>query len=179
MENVPFYFIKNLEADSDLVEKNIISKKTVKLQKQKPNSYSYSLIQIDRKLAKEIARRTLNYCNLNDKDFIITVLQNNENEYKPGFQCICKNISLKIEPYLLTAINSYYKEVFETKTEHSDITVIGFEDEKIIKQLFDKIEFFLIFLQIEKLLVVILDLGYSSKDGYYGAKKDFTSFFII
>ncbi|GBC14886.2 hypothetical protein GLOIN_2v1846419 [Rhizophagus irregularis DAOM 181602=DAOM 197198] len=98
-------------------------------------------------------------CFLNGKDFIITVLQNNENEYKP-------------------AINSCYKEVFGTKTEYSGMAVIGFEDEKIIQQLLDKIEFFLIFLQIEKLSVVISGLGYSSKDGYYGAGEDFTSSFI-
>ncbi len=44
IKNVSFYFIKDLEADSDLVEKNIINEKTVKLQKQKPNSYGYTLI---------------------------------------------------------------------------------------------------------------------------------------
>ncbi|CAG8651730.1 11743_t:CDS:2, partial [Racocetra persica] len=51
---------KDLEADSDPVENNIINEKTVKLQKQKPNSYGYTLIQTDGKLAKEIVRRTLN-----------------------------------------------------------------------------------------------------------------------
>ena len=60
IENVLFYFIKDLEADSDLIEKNIINEKTIKLQKQKPNSYKYTLIQIDRKLVKEIARCTSN-----------------------------------------------------------------------------------------------------------------------
>ncbi|PKY40737.1 hypothetical protein RhiirA4_495693 [Rhizophagus irregularis] len=60
MENVPFYFVKDLEADSDPIENSIINEKTVKLQKQKPNSYSYTLIQTDGKLAKEIARRTPN-----------------------------------------------------------------------------------------------------------------------
>ncbi|GBB97654.1 hypothetical protein RclHR1_30280002 [Rhizophagus clarus] len=60
MENVPFYFVKDLEADSDPVEKNIVNEKTIKLQKQKPNSYGYTLIQMDGKLAKEVVRRTLN-----------------------------------------------------------------------------------------------------------------------
>src|SRR3954447_8748841 len=61
MENVSFYFVKDLEADSDLIENNdIINEKTVKLQKQKPNSYGYSLIQTDGKLAKEVVRRTPN-----------------------------------------------------------------------------------------------------------------------
>ncbi|CAB5386451.1 unnamed protein product [Rhizophagus irregularis] len=111
-------------------------------------------------------------CNLNGKDFIITVLQNNKNIYKPGFQCTCENISSKIEPYPSTAINSCYKEVFGTKTEYSGIAVIGFEDEKIIQQLRNEIEFFPIFLRIEKLSVVISGFGYSSKDGYYGAGED-------
>jgi hypothetical protein len=117
-------------------------------------------------------------CNLNGKDFIITVLQNNENEYKPGFQCTCENISSKIEPYPSAAINSCYKEVFGTKTEYSGIAVIGFENEKIIQQLLDKIEFFPIFLRIENFSVVISGLGYSSKDGYYGAGEGFISSFI-
>ncbi|CAB4387645.1 unnamed protein product [Rhizophagus irregularis] len=117
-------------------------------------------------------------CNLNGKDFIITVLQNNKNIYKPGFQCTCENISSKIEPYPSTAINSCYKEVFGTKTEYSGIAVIGFEDEKIIQQLRNEIEFFPIFLRIEKLSVVISGFGYSSKDGYYGAGEGFTSSFI-
>ncbi|GBC09372.1 hypothetical protein RclHR1_08800005 [Rhizophagus clarus] len=60
IENVPFYFVKDLEADSDLIEINDINEKTIKLQKQKPNSYGYVLIQTDGKLAKEIARRTPN-----------------------------------------------------------------------------------------------------------------------
>ncbi|CAG8536682.1 1660_t:CDS:2, partial [Dentiscutata heterogama] len=51
---------KDLKADSDPVENNIINEKTVKLQKQKPNSYGYALIQTDGKLAKEIVRRTPN-----------------------------------------------------------------------------------------------------------------------
>ncbi|CAI2187477.1 11134_t:CDS:2 [Funneliformis geosporum] len=60
MENVPYCFIKDLEADSDQIENNIINEKTVKLQKQKPNSYGYVLMQTDGKLVKEIARRTPN-----------------------------------------------------------------------------------------------------------------------
>lgn len=117
-------------------------------------------------------------CNLNGKDFVITVIQNDKNKYKPGFQCTCENISSKIEFYPSTAINSCYKEVFGTKTEYSGVAVIGFEDEKIIQQLLDKIEFFPIFLRIEKFSVVVSSLGYSSKNGYYGAGAGFTSSFI-
>ena len=47
MENVPFYFAKDLEA-SDPIEDNIVNGKTVKLQKQKPNSFVYILMQTNR-----------------------------------------------------------------------------------------------------------------------------------
>ncbi|CAI2198199.1 7560_t:CDS:1, partial [Funneliformis geosporum] len=60
MEDVPFYFVKDLEADSDPIERNDINEKTIKIQKQKANSYGYVLMQTDGKLVKEIARRTPN-----------------------------------------------------------------------------------------------------------------------
>ncbi|CAG8830949.1 18009_t:CDS:1, partial [Gigaspora margarita] len=43
-----------LEADSNSVKNNIINEKTIKLQKQKPNSYAYALIQTDEKLKKKL-----------------------------------------------------------------------------------------------------------------------------
>ncbi|CAI2197891.1 9526_t:CDS:1, partial [Funneliformis geosporum] len=41
IEDVSFYFVKDLEADSDPIERNDINEKTIKMQKQKPNSYGY------------------------------------------------------------------------------------------------------------------------------------------
>jgi len=120
-------------------------------------------------------------CNLNGKDFTITVVQNNKNKYKPGFLCTCENISSEIESYPSTAINTCYKKVFGTKTEYSGVAVMGFENENIVQQLLEKVEFCPIFLRIEKFLVVISDLGYSSNDsndGYYGAGIGFVSSFI-
>src|SRR2546423_1516396 len=51
IENVPFIFVKNLEADSEPIENNIVDENTntIKLQKQQPNSFSYTLIQKDEK----------------------------------------------------------------------------------------------------------------------------------
>ncbi|RHZ75937.1 hypothetical protein Glove_208g81 [Diversispora epigaea] len=117
-------------------------------------------------------------CNLNSKDFIITVVKNNKNQQKPGFRCTCENMSSEIESYPSTAINSCYKKVFDTKTEYSGIAVMGFEDKNIIQQLLDKVEFFPMFLRIEKFLVVISGLGYSSKNEYYEAGAGFISTFI-
>jgi len=81
-------------------------------------------------------------CNLNGKDFTITVVQNNKNKYKPGFLCTCESISSEIEPYPSTAVNSCYKKVFGTKTEYSGVAVMGFEDKNIIQQLLEKVEFY-------------------------------------
>ncbi|RHZ49869.1 hypothetical protein Glove_510g27 [Diversispora epigaea] len=81
-------------------------------------------------------------CNLNSKDFIITVVKNNKNQQKPGFRCTCENMSSEIESYPSTAINSCYKKVFDTKTEYSGIAVMEddhcfleiYQDSKMIQQ---------------------------------------------
>ncbi|RIB20254.1 hypothetical protein C2G38_2179782 [Gigaspora rosea] len=57
---------------------------------------------------------------LNNKNFIITVLPNNNNLLKPGFQCTCEATTTEIESYPSTAISIYYQSIFKTKTEYSD-----------------------------------------------------------
>ncbi|RHZ75478.1 hypothetical protein Glove_213g190 [Diversispora epigaea] len=74
--------------------------------------------------------------------------------------------------------NSCYQKVFDTKTEYSGISILGFDNKDIIKQLFDKVEFIPIFRRIEKFSIVILGIGYSSLDGFYGAGTGFISSFI-
>ncbi|RHZ50567.1 hypothetical protein Glove_495g38 [Diversispora epigaea] len=69
-------------------------------------------------------------------------------------------------------------QLFDTKTEYSGIAVMGFEDKNIIQQLLDKVEFFPMFLRIEKFLVVISGLGYSSKNEYYEMGAGFIFTFI-
>ncbi|RHZ90012.1 hypothetical protein Glove_9g308 [Diversispora epigaea] len=117
-------------------------------------------------------------CNLIGKDFILTVVKNNKNQLKPGFQCTCECISSEMELYSSTAINSCYQKVFNTKTEYSGISIMGFDDKNIIQQLLDKVEFIPIFLRIEKFSTVISGIGYSSFDQFYGAGTGFISSFI-
>src|SRR6266542_3410481 len=69
--------------------------------------------------------------------------------------------------------------IFDTKTEYLGLAVIGFENEDIIQQLIVDISFFLIFLHVEKFLVVIVGLGNSLKNEYYRAGVGFISSFII
>ncbi|CAG8699313.1 3410_t:CDS:1, partial [Racocetra persica] len=57
---------------------------------------------------------------LNGKTFVITVVPNNENSLKLGFQCTCDAIgtdNIKSSPS--TAINKCYQNTFKTKTEYS------------------------------------------------------------
>ncbi|CAG8505674.1 10275_t:CDS:2 [Cetraspora pellucida] len=93
-------------------------------------------------------------CELNGKTFIVTVVPNNKNSLKPGFQCTCDAIGTdNIESSPSAAINMCYQSTFKTKTEYSGLSVMGFEDENIIQQLINDVVFFPIFVCIEKLAV--------------------------
>ena len=47
-------------------------------------------------------------CELNSQEFIITIISNDKNSLKPGFQCICGETKSEIELYPLTAIKACY-----------------------------------------------------------------------
>ncbi|RHZ86841.1 hypothetical protein Glove_43g2 [Diversispora epigaea] len=98
-------------------------------------------------------------CELNGREFVITVTSNNKNPLKPGFQCICGEFKSEIELYPSTAVKSCYQSIFNSKTEYSGLAIMGFENENIIQQLIADILFFPIFLRIENFLVVITNLG--------------------
>ncbi|RHZ82825.1 hypothetical protein Glove_103g290 [Diversispora epigaea] len=98
-------------------------------------------------------------CELNGREFVITVTSNDKNPLKPGFQCICGEFKSEIELYPSTAVKSCYQSIFNSKTEYSGLAIMGFENENIIQQLIADILFFPIFLRIENFLVVITNLG--------------------
>jgi len=72
-------------------------------------------------------------CELNGQEFIITIISNDKNSLKPGFQCICGETKSEIELYPSTAIKACYQVIFGTKTEYSGLAVMGFESEDIIR----------------------------------------------
>ncbi|RIB13582.1 hypothetical protein C2G38_2197453 [Gigaspora rosea] len=101
---------------------------------------------------------------LNGKTFIITVVSNNENSLKLGFQCTCDAIGIdNIESSPSIAINICYQSTFKTKTEYSGLSVIGFNNEIIIQQLIND-SIFSIFARIEKLTVVITTVKETSDE---------------
>jgi len=108
--------------------------------------------KVNIKSATEIKHFTVPYhlymlikCELNGKEFVITVISNDKNFLKPGFLCTCGEIKSEIESSPSAAIKTCYQIIFGTKTEYSDLAVIGFENENIIQQLIVDILFFPIF----------------------------------
>ncbi|CAG8641953.1 9303_t:CDS:1, partial [Scutellospora calospora] len=77
-----------------------------------------------------------------------------------------------------TAINTCYQTVFNTRTEYSGLAVMGFENEEIIRSLIIDIVFFPIFLHIEKLVVIITNIGNLDVSRFYGVSTGFVSSFI-
>ncbi|CAG8619030.1 3534_t:CDS:1, partial [Scutellospora calospora] len=84
----------------------------------------------------------------------------------------------EIELHLLVAISTYYQQVFGTKTEYSDLAIMGFENEIVNKQLIADIVFFLIFFYIDKLNRVVSSIGNLYKDRFYSIGTRFVSSFI-
>ncbi|CAG8566404.1 45867_t:CDS:1 [Gigaspora margarita] len=119
-------------------------------------------------------------CELNGKTFVIIVVPNNENSLKLGFQCTCDAIRIdNIESSPSTAINICYQSTFKTKTEYSGLSVIGFDNEIIIQSLINDVVFFPIFIYIEKLTVVITNVGDLNKNRFHGIGAGFVSLFTI
>ncbi|CAG8854536.1 10050_t:CDS:1, partial [Gigaspora margarita] len=116
-------------------------------------------------------------CELNNISFIISVVQSAQNPLKSGFQCTCNTIKSNIESNPSAAIKTCYQKIFETKTEYSGQAVMGFENEIIIRQLIDDVEYFPIFLKIENFNVVITSIGDLDENKFYGVGTGFISSF--
>ncbi|CAG8709052.1 17044_t:CDS:1, partial [Racocetra persica] len=116
---------------------------------------------------------------LNNQNFIITVLPDSQNKFKSGFQCACNTIKSDVESHPSAAIKACYQKIFETRTEYSGLIAMGFNNENIIQQLIANIEFFPIFLQIEKLNVVITSIGDLDENKFHGVGTGFVSLFTM
>ena len=113
-------------------------------------------------------------CCLNNKNFAITVL-NNKETHKPGFRCLCDGIDSGIQPNSTAAINNTYNQIFDNKTKYSGIAVMGFDNETIIHELVGDILFFPIFIHLDRCLIVVSQIGISSREGYHGAGPGYLS----
>ncbi|CAB5375231.1 unnamed protein product [Rhizophagus irregularis] len=117
-------------------------------------------------------------CCLNDENFAITILDNKQT-HKPSFRCLCNGKDSGIQQSASAAINNTYKQVFrKNKTEYSGMVVMGFDDEIITNELLSDILFIPIFIRIDRILIVVSQIGISSHKGCYGAGPGFLSTLI-
>ncbi|CAB5367478.1 unnamed protein product [Rhizophagus irregularis] len=116
-------------------------------------------------------------CCLNNSDFAITVL-NDKQTHKPVFRCLCDGKDSGIQQTASAAINNTYRQVFGNKTEYSGMVVMGFNDETITHELLSDISFVPIFIRIDRILIVVSQIGISSHKDYYGAGPGFLSTLI-
>ncbi|PKY36036.1 hypothetical protein RhiirB3_457845 [Rhizophagus irregularis] len=108
----------------------------------------------------------------------ITILDNKQT-HKPSFHCFYNGKDSGIQQSTSTAINNTYKQVFrKNKTEYSEMVVMGFDDEIITNELLSDILFIPIFIRMDRILIVVSQIGISSHKGYYGAGLGFLSTLI-
>ncbi|CAG8454449.1 1456_t:CDS:2 [Cetraspora pellucida] len=92
---------------------------------------------------------------LNQRQFFIKVVQNEENKLQPGFICASGNETSKVCLTPSQAVNSVYHIIFGKKTAYSGPAILGFNDEKIVKKLLTGVVFRPLFLNIGKHVVVV------------------------
>ncbi|CAB4397030.1 unnamed protein product [Rhizophagus irregularis] len=97
-------------------------------------------------------------CCLNDENFAITILDNRQT-HKPSFRCLYNGKDSEIQQSASAAINNMYKQVFrKNKTEYSGMVIM----EIITNELLFNILFIPIFIHIDRILIVINQIGISS-----------------
>src|SRR6185437_9832450 len=89
------------------------------------NDLTYTLLYLVRLGMKTITT-------INQRDFIITVVQNN---FEPGY--ICQSEALRSDSYKSSseAITSIYQQAFFTKTKLDGLLVMGYDNLEICKTL--------------------------------------------
>ena len=110
-------------------------------------------------------------CCLNSKNFAITIL-NNEQTQNPCFHCLCDGIDSGTQPSATAAINNTYNQIFGNKTKHSGLVVMGFDNEAIVHELVADVSFISIFIRLDKILIVVSQIGVLFRKGYMMLVQD-------
>ena len=97
---------------------------------------------------------------LHETKFIIRIVNGNNNT-RPGYICESDTTG-KVYLSASEAINETYKKLFNTKTRYSGPSLIGFDNEAITAELLSGIQFHPFKITIDKLSVLIIDLGDSN-----------------
>ena len=93
---------------------------------------------------------------LNGREFLVSVVVgNSENPWLPGWISESGKYSSNIETSSTKAVSSLYSKIFETNTRYSGYTIIGLDDDNIIKQICQDVHFFPIIINVEKYKVFV------------------------
>jgi hypothetical protein len=77
---------------------------------------------------------------LNTQLFTLRVVKNIPNKLLPGYSCEAAGVSsVQLTPS--AAINEVYKNIFQTSTEYNGQAIMGFDNEKIVEELYEDVEF--------------------------------------
>ncbi|CAG8816432.1 10062_t:CDS:1, partial [Gigaspora rosea] len=108
---------------------------------------------------------------LNRTKFIVRVVSA-EDGIKPGYVCE-SDIAAKIYLSASEAINKTYNNLFNNKTRYSGPSVLGFDDENIIQELLSDVLFYPFKITVDKLSILIIELGYSNGNNMVGYRSSF------
>ncbi|RIB28724.1 hypothetical protein C2G38_2028290 [Gigaspora rosea] len=108
---------------------------------------------------------------LNRTKFIVRVISA-EDGIKPDYVCE-SDIAAKIYLSASEAINKIYNNLFNNKTRYSGPSVLGFDDENIIQELLSDVLFYPFKITVDKLSILIIELGYSNGNNMVGYRSSF------
>src|SRR3989337_2076543 len=96
---------------------------------------------------------------LNNKPFIIRVVQNVHSSLQPGYICEGSGQSSGINTSATAAITSVYQSVFKSKTKYAGLSYLGLNQPEIAQKLLEGVTFYPFSIALEKITVFVNCLG--------------------
>ena len=96
---------------------------------------------------------------LNNKPFIIRVVQNVHSSLQPGYICEGSGQSSGINTSATAAITSVYQSIFKSKTKYARLSYLGLNQPEIAQKLLEGVTFYPFSIMLEKIIVFVNCLG--------------------
>jgi hypothetical protein len=110
--------------------------------------------------------------------FVTTIVKGNSIDSElPGYCCQCGSFTTTVEDSPTAAISNCYQEFFNVNTRFSGKKIIGFEDQKILKELLTDVSFQPLLILLDKISISIFKIGFSSNEEWHGAGNGYLSSF--
>lgn len=95
---------------------------------------------------------------LNALIFTLQIVESIPIKLLPGYSCEAAGVSsIQLTPS--AAINEVYKNIFETATEYNGQAIMGFDDEQIVKELLEDVEFYPFTINIQNISIFVAGLN--------------------